>query len=66
MFTNLMEYNARDSDGDGIIDGRSTDIADTDGDGLKDGIEVIGWEILVVNRGVQNVRNFGPRSLGHR
>ena len=23
MFTNLMEYNARDSDGDGIIDGRS-------------------------------------------
>ena len=58
MFTNLMEYNARDSDGDGIIDGRSTDPLnpDTDGDGLKDGIEVIGWEILVVNRGVQNVR----------
>ena len=55
MFTNLMEYNARDSDGDGIIDGRSTDPLnpDTDGDGLKDGIEVIGWEILVVNRGVQ-------------
>ena len=58
MFTNLMEYNARDSDGDGIIDGRSTDPLnpDTDGDGLKDGIEVIGWNILVVNRGVQNVR----------
>lgn len=58
MFTNLMEYNARDSDGDGIIDGRSTDPLnpDTDGDGLKDGIEVIGWDILVVNRGVQNVR----------
>jgi hypothetical protein len=56
MFTNLMEYNARDSDGDGIIDGRSTDPLnpDTDGDGLKDGIEVIGWEILVVNRGVQH------------
>jgi hypothetical protein len=55
MFTNLMEYNARDSDGDGIIDGRSTDPLnpDTDGDGLKDGIEVIGWEILVVNKGVQ-------------
>ena len=53
-----MEYNARDSDGDGIIDGRSTDPLnpDTDGDGLKDGIEVIGWDILVVNRGVQNVR----------
>ena len=49
MFTNLMEYNARDSDGDGIIDGRSTDPLnpDTDGDGLKDGIEVIGWYILV-------------------
>ena len=29
---------------------------DTDGDGLKDGIEFIGWDILVVNRGVQNVR----------
>ena len=58
MFTNLMEYNARDSDGDGIIDGRSTDPMnpDTDGDGLKDGIEVIGWDILVVNRGVQTVR----------
>ncbi len=58
MFTNLMEYNARDSDGDGIIDGRSTDPLnpDTDGDGLKDGIEVIGWDILVVNRGVQTVR----------
>ena len=56
MFTNLMEYNARDSDGDGIPDGRSTDPLnpDTDGDGLKDGIEVIGWEILVVNRGVQH------------
>ena len=56
MFTYLMEYNAGDSDGDGIIDGRSTDPLnpDTDGDGLKDGIEVIGWEILVVNRGVQN------------
>ena len=51
-FTNLMEYNARDIDGDGIIDGRSTDPLnpDTDGDGLKDGIEVMGWDILVVNR----------------
>jgi len=54
QFTNLMEYNARDRDGDGIIDGRSTDPLnpDTDGDGLKDGIEVMGWEILVVNNGV--------------
>ena len=56
-FTNLMEYNARDKDGDGIADGRSTDPLnpDTDGDGLLDGIEVIGWDILVVNRGVQTV-----------
>jgi hypothetical protein len=54
QFTNLMEYNARDRDGDGIIDGRSTDPLDpdTDGDGLLDGIEVMGWEILVVNNGV--------------
>lgn len=55
QFTNLMEYNARDRDNDGIADGRSTDPLnpDTDGDGLYDGIEVMGWEILVVNRGVQ-------------
>ncbi|MCP2505082.1 MAG: hypothetical protein NLN65_07290, partial [Candidatus Poseidoniaceae archaeon] len=54
QFTNIMEYNARDRDGDGIIDGRSTDPLnpDTDGDGLLDGIEVMGWEILVVNNGV--------------
>ncbi|GIT10612.1 MAG: hypothetical protein CM1200mP32_01050 [Methanobacteriota archaeon] len=41
-FTNLDEYNARDRDGDGFVDGRSTDplVADTDGDGLIDGIEV--------------------------
>ena len=54
-FTNLMEYQARDRDGDGILDGRSTNplVADTDGDGLIDGIEVLGWEILVINRGVQ-------------
>ena len=54
QFTNVMEYNARDRDGDGVIDGRSTNplVADTDGDGLIDGIEVMGWEILVVNRGV--------------
>ncbi len=57
-FTNLMEYDARDRDRDGTIDGRSTDPlkADTDGDGLIDGIEVIGWTILVVERGVNNVR----------
>jgi len=54
QFTNLMEYNARDRNGDGIIDGRSTDPlnSDTDGDGLLDGIEVMGWEILVINNGV--------------
>ena len=54
QFTNLMEYNARDRNGDGIIDGRSTDPLnpDTDGDSLLDGIEVMGWEILVVNNGV--------------
>jgi hypothetical protein len=54
QFTNVMEYNARDRDGDGIIDGRSTNPLnpDTDGDGLIDGIEVMGWEILVVNNGV--------------
>jgi len=55
QFTNLMEYQARDKNGDGVVDGRSTDPLnpDTDGDGLLDGIEVMGWEILVVNRGVQ-------------
>jgi len=49
-----MEFNARDRNGDGIIDGRSTDPlnSDTDGDGLLDGIEVMGWEILVINNGV--------------
>jgi hypothetical protein len=54
-FTNVMEYLANDRDGDGVIDGRSTDPlnSDTDADGLIDGIEVMGWEILVVNRGVQ-------------
>ena len=58
QFTNIMEYNAKDRDGDGIIDGRSTDplVSDTDGDGLKDGIEVMGWEILVVNKGTQRIR----------
>ncbi|MDP6899421.1 MAG: hypothetical protein QGF94_01110 [Candidatus Thalassarchaeaceae archaeon] len=54
MFTNLMEYNARDRDGDGIVDGRSSDPLnpDTDGDGLIDGIEVMGWTIRIVVRGV--------------
>jgi len=57
MFTNAEEYQARDRDRDGIIDGRSTDPLnpDTDGDGLKDGIEVGGWTILVVSRGVHTV-----------
>ena len=53
-FTNLMEYEARfDESGNAV--GRSTDPThgDTDLDGLLDGIEVGGWEILVVNRGVQ-------------
>jgi len=54
-FTNVMEYQANDRDQDGVLDGRSTNPLnpDTDGDGLLDGIEVMGWEILVVNRGVQ-------------
>ena len=40
-FTNLDEFNARDRDGDGAVDGRSTDplSPDTDGDGLIDGIK---------------------------
>ena len=56
-FTNLDEYEARDRDGDGVIDGRSSDPLnpDTDGDGLLDGIEVMGWTIRVVNRGVNEV-----------
>ena len=56
-FTNLDEYNARDRDGDGVVDGRSTDPldADTDADGLIDGIEVIGWKIRIVNFGVTEV-----------
>ena len=56
-FTNLDEYNARDRDGDGIVDGRSTNplVADTDNDGLIDGIEVIGWTIRVVDMGVRDV-----------
>ena len=56
-FTNLDEYEARDRDGDGVIDGRSSDPLnpDTDGDGLLDGIEVMGWTIRVVNRGVNVV-----------
>jgi len=54
MFTNLQEYNARDRDGDGITDGRSSNPLnpDTDGDGLIDGIEVMGWTIRIVVRGV--------------
>ena len=53
-FTNIMEYEAR-FDANGNPSGRSTDPThgDTDLDGLLDGIEVGGWEILVVNRGVQ-------------
>ena len=56
-FTNLDEYNARDRDGDGVVDGRSTDplVADTDADGLIDGIEVIGWKIRIVDFGVRDV-----------
>ena len=56
-FTNLDEFNARDRDGDGAVDGRSTDplSPDTDGDGLIDGIEVIGWTIRIVDHGVRDV-----------
>ena len=62
-FTNEDEYEAKfknnepfDENGDpSLIIGRSTDPmnSDTDNDGLIDGIEVFGWEILVVNRGVE-------------
>ena len=62
-FTNEDEYEAKfknnepfDENGDpSMIIGRSTDPmdSDTDNDGLIDGIEVFGWEILVVNRGVE-------------
>ena len=61
-FTNLEEYWAKYENGIPVnsqnqpnpVIGRSTDPmdADTDNDGLMDGIEVMGWEILVVNRGV--------------
>ena len=56
-FTNRDEYNARDRDGDGNPDGRSTDPldSDTDNDGLSDGIEVIGWTIRVVDLGVRDI-----------
>jgi hypothetical protein len=64
MFTNEDEYEARYQGNEPFLDGtnipspiigRSTDPMnpDTDGDGLKDGIEVFGWDILVVNRGVE-------------
>ena len=62
-FTNQDEYEAKyknnerfDENGQpNLIIGRSTDPmdSDTDNDGLIDGIEVFGWEILVVNRGVE-------------
>ena len=62
-FTNEDEYEAKfknnepfDENGDeSLVIGRSTDPMnpDTDNDGLIDGIEVFGWEILVVNRGVE-------------
>ena len=56
-FTNFNEYNARDRDLDGIVDGRSTDPLndDTDSDGLIDGIEVMGWMIRIVDDGVRDV-----------
>jgi len=64
MFTNEDEYEARYEGNEPFLDGteipskiigRSTDPMnpDTDGDGLIDGVEVFGWEILVVNRGVE-------------
>ncbi len=56
-FTDLDEYNARDRDNDGIIDGRSTNPldSDTDDDGLIDGIEVMGWTIRIIDVGVRDV-----------
>ena len=67
MFTNEDEYEAKYAGNEPFIDGtnipseiigRSTDPMDpdTDNDGLIDGIEVFGWEILVVNRGVEITR----------
>ena len=64
-YTNLDEYQSKFND-EGVAVGRSTDplIADTDYDGLIDGIEVIGWDILVVEKGVVNIRvTSDPRAI---
>ncbi len=62
-FTNEDEYEAKyrnnepfDENGEAnIVIGTSTDPMnpDSDNDGLIDGIEVFGWEIIVVNKGVE-------------
>ena len=56
--TNLDEYQARDLNKDGIVDGRSTNPMnpDTDGDGLIDGIEVIGWTIRIVDGTARDIK----------
>ena len=56
--TNLDEYEARDLNKDGIVDGRSTNPMnpDTDGDGLIDGIEVIGWTIRIVDGTARDIK----------
>ena len=64
-YTNLKEYESKFND-EGLAVGRSTDplVPDTDYDGLIDGIEVIGWTILVVEKGVVNVHvTSDPRSI---
>ena len=74
MFTNEDEYEAKYAGNEPFIDGtnipseiigRSTDPMDpdTDNDGLIDGIEVFGWEILVVNRGVKLLELFLTQDL---
>ena len=64
-YTNLDEYQSKFND-EGVAIGRSTDplIADTDYDGLIDGIEVIGWNILVVEKGVVEILvTSDPRAI---
>ena len=72
-FTNLDEYRAKFSpdtdynepEENWVILGRSTDplIQDTDGDGLIDGIEVMGWTIRVVQRGVNEIDVYSDPNM---
>ena len=72
-FTNLDEYRAKFSpdtdynepEENWVILGRSTHplIQDTDGDGLIDGIEVMGWTIRVVQRGVNEIDVYSDPNM---